>query len=169
LKPYVKIFGILLIAIGLNGCKINYSFTGADIPEEAKSVSVGMFVNNAALASPNLPLKITEKFKDQILAQTKLYIVTTTGDLQFTGVITGYNISPIAVQANETAGLNRLTISVSATYVNKFDEKKNFTQTFSRFADYDSAKELSSVEDELMDEINKQLCQDIFDKAFSNW
>ncbi len=159
----------MFIAIGLNGCKINYSFTGADIPEEAKSVSVGMFVSNAALSSPNLPLKITEKLKDQILAQTKLYIVSGTGDLQFTGVITGYNISPIAVQANETAGLNRLSISVSATYVNKFDEKKNFTQTFTRFADYDSAKELSRVEDDLMDEINKQLCQDIFDKAFSNW
>jgi len=160
---------LLFIATWFTSCKINYSFTGADIPEEAKSVSVGMFVSNAALASPNLPLKITEKLKDQILAQTKLYIVQNTGDLQFTGTITGYTINPIAVQANETAGLNRLTISVQAVYTNKFDEKKNFTQTFTRFADYDSAKELSSVEDELMDEINKQLCQDIFDRAFSNW
>ena len=165
----LKILFFLFIVAGFSGCKIGYSFTGADIPEQAKSVSVGMFVSNAALASPNLPLKITEKLKDQILAQTKLFIVSSSGDLQFTGTITGYDIKPMAVQANETAGLNRLTISVQAIYTNKYDDKKSYTQTFSRFADYDSAKELSSVEDQLMDEINKQLVQDIFDKAFSNW
>lgn len=163
------ILSMAVLLLGGAGCKVNYSFTGADIPVEAKSVSVATFVNNAGLAGPTLPLLLTEKLKDQILAQTKLYMTQTDGDLQFSGVITAYDIRPMAVQANETAGLNRLTITVQVTYTNKFDEKKNYSQAFSRFADYDSAKELSTVESVLMEEINKQLVQDIFDRAFSNW
>jgi len=165
-----KLFAyILVVATLFSSCKFKYSFSGADIPESAKTASVELFVSNAGLANPNLPLKITERLKDQILSQTKLLLVREGADLQFSGVITGYDIRPVAVQANETAGLNRLTITVQVTYINKFDEKKNYVQTFSRFADYDSALELSSVEDQLMDDINKQLVQDMFDKAFSNW
>ena len=167
LKTFTYLFFILLVMS--TSCRVRYSFTGADIPEEAKSVTVAMFVNNAGLTNPNYPLKITEGLKDIIISQSKLYMVQSNGDLQFSGTITGYDIRPVAVQANETAGLNRLTISVSVTYANRFDEKKNFTQTFTRFADYNSAQDLSSVEDGLMDEINKMLVQDIFDRAFSNW
>lgn len=167
LQSFKYLFFILLVMS--TSCRVRYSFTGADIPEEAKSVSVAMFVNNAGLTNPNYPLKITEGLKDIIISQSKLYMIQSNGDLQFSGTITGYDIRPVAVQANETAGLNRLTISVSVTYTNRFDEKKNFTQTFTRFTDYNSAQDLSSVEDGLMDEINKMLVQDIFDRAFSNW
>lgn len=128
-----------------------------------------LFVNNAPLASPNLPLKITESLKDLIQGQSKLFITSGTGDLQFSGTITGYDIRPVAVQANETAALNRLSITVQVSYINKYDEKKSFQQNFTRFADFDSSREITSVEDQLMDEINKQLVQDIFDRAFSSW
>ncbi len=150
-------------------CRIQYSFTGADIPTEAKSATVTLFINNAGLANPNLPMRLTETLKDQILAQSKLYISQSGGDLQFSGFITGYDVRPVAVQANETAGLNRLTITITVTYSNKFDEKKNFTQNFTRFADYNSSLELSTVEDQLITDINKILVQDIFDRAFGNW
>lgn len=158
----------LLVTTLLSSCKIQYGFNVGDVGA-AKTATVTLFVNNAGLANPNLPLKITEKLKDLILSQSKLTLLTENADVQFSGVITGYNITPVAVQANETAGLNRLTISVKVDYVNKLDEKTNFSQSFSRFADYDSGLELSSVEEQLMDEINRQLAQDIFDRAFSNW
>ncbi|HYG50382.1 MAG TPA: LptE family protein [Flavobacteriales bacterium] len=164
-----KIAFLLFCISSCAGCKIGYNFSGGSVPAEAKTSSVAMFVSNAPLASPTLPLKITEKLKDQILAQTKLKIVPLDGDLKFSGLITGYSISPVAVQANETAGLNRLSITISVTYVNQFDEKTNFTQSFTRFADYDSSQELTAVEDALIEEINKQLVQDVFDRAFSNW
>lgn len=162
-------YSLLFFVLCSSSCRIHYGFDDNSVPPEAKTASVELFVNNAGLASPNLPLKLTERLKDQILSQTKLLLVTEEGDLQFSGLITGYSVSPVAVQPNETAGLNRLTITIKATYFNKFNDKKNYTQTFSRFADYDSALELSSVEDQLMDEIGKQLVQDIFDKAFSDW
>jgi hypothetical protein len=54
-------------------------------------------------------------------------------------------------------------------FTNKLDETKDFEQTFTRFADFPSSQNLSSVEADLIKEINLQLSQDIFNKALINW
>jgi hypothetical protein len=91
------------------------------------------------------------------------------GDLQLEGAITDYNISPVAIQSTDQAALNRLTITVNVKYTNKFDATKNFEQAFTRFADYKTSSSLSTEEDKLLIEINRQLTEDIFNKAFNNW
>jgi ABC-type uncharacterized transport system ATPase component len=75
----------------------------------------------------------------------------------------------VAIQGTETAALNRLTITVNVKFTNQKDEKQNYETNFSRYADYDSKKSLAEVEQTLMEEINKQLVDDIFNKAVSNW
>ena len=65
--------------------------------------------------------------------------------------------------------MNRLTISVRVRFINSFDDTQNFDQTFSRYADYSSTQNLSSVEATLVTEINDALTDDIFNKAFVNW
>ncbi|MFM1745486.1 MAG: hypothetical protein RLZZ630_1423, partial [Bacteroidota bacterium] len=47
--------------------------------------------------------------------------------------------------------------------------KQNFETTFTRYADYDSKLSFESVESGLMEEINRQLIDDIFNKSVSNW
>jgi hypothetical protein len=151
------------------GCKVNYSFTGASIPPEAKTVSVIYFVNNASLAPPTLSQAFTEALRDKMSTQTRLALVNKGGDLSFEGSVIGYSTGPVAIQSTDQAALNRLTIVVNVKYTCSFDEKKNFEQSFSRFVDYSSDKSLASVEDELMREVNGQLVQDIFNKALNNW
>ena len=104
------IFGVWLIALA--GCRISYKLTDASVPEDAKSASVAMFVNSAPLANPNLSLQLTEGLKDVIQNQSRLYIVNSQAQLQFAGSITGYTIRPVAIQGDETAGLNRLTVTL---------------------------------------------------------
>ena len=65
--------------------------------------------------------------------------------------------------------MNRLTITVRVRFTNKFNEDQNFEQSFSRYADYYSSQNLSSVETALVTEINEALTDDIFNKAFVNW
>ena len=38
-----------------------------------------------------------------------------------------------------------------------------------RFADYNSSQDLSAVETQLVQDISKQLAQDLFDKTLGNW
>ena len=160
---------ILLIAFWSSACKVNYSFTGASIAEDVKTVSVKTFGNFAPLTNPNYPQLFTEALKDIFLAQTNLSLVSTSGDLQFEGEITDYKITSVAIQGNETAALNRLSITVNAKFTNTKDKIQCYESKFTRFADFSSSSSLSSVEDELMKEINTQLTQDIFNQAVSNW
>lgn len=142
---------------------------GATIPIEAKTVSVAFFTNNTTLGNPSLSQKFTEKLRDVVSTQTRLSLMKQNGDLKFEGTIVDYNISPVSIQSNDQAAKNRLTITVNVKYTNKFEEVKNFEQNFTRFADYPTTSSLSSQEDALLTEINRQLTEDIFNKAFNNW
>lgn len=167
MKLFVYILGFVFLSSF--GCKINYSMTGADIESNVQTVSVAFFINNAALAHPNTGQLFTESLKDIMMNQTRLQLVASKGDLQYEGSITGYDVRPVAITGTETASVNRLTITVQVKYTNTKNEKKNFENSFTRFADFESTQQLSSVEENLIQQINDQLVQDIFDKSLSNW
>ena len=54
-------------------------------------------------------------------------------------------------------------------FVNQIEVKDNFEKTFSRFADYNSTQDISSVQDGLIEDIFDQLTQDIYDKTLGDW
>jgi hypothetical protein len=153
----------------LGSCRVNYSFTGASISPNVKTVTIQYFPNNASLVVPTLSRSLTDALRDYFTSQTNLVLVDKGGDLNIEGSITGYVVQPIAIQGNETAAMNRLTITVSVKFRNKTNEKQNFETTFSRYAEYQSSLNLSSVQDGLIKEINDKLVQDVFNKAVVNW
>jgi hypothetical protein len=168
LKTLGKIFFIAILAFAA-GCRPRVSLSGATIPPEAKTISVGFFTNNTTLGSPNLSQRFTERLRDMVSQQTSLALVRQNGDLQFEGYLADYNIAPVAVQGTDQASSNRLTITVNVKYTNRFDKTKSFEQAFTRFADFPSTDNISSRETDLTNEIFRQLTEDIFNKAFNNW
>ncbi|HLG33814.1 MAG TPA: LptE family protein [Bacteroidia bacterium] len=152
-----------------SGCKVNYSFTGASVSPDIKTFSVKYFQNNAPIVNPSLSQAFTEKLKDKIISQASLSHTDKQADLIFEGDITGYSTAPIAIQSNETAALNRLTISIRVKFTNLKNEKQNFETSFSRYADYSSQENLASVEQQLTTTITDQIVDDIFNKVFINW
>ena len=164
----LKINILVLFAFTLNSCGI-YSFSGASIPPEAKTVSVDYFSNNARIFNPTLSQEITEKLQDKLLSQTSLHLTEANGDLSFKGEITDYKVTPVSLVANETAAYNRLTINVKVEFVNIYDEKANFEQSFSRYVDFESSRTLTSVEPNIVPEIIELIIEDIFNKAVVNW
>jgi hypothetical protein len=166
LRNYIIVFLCGIVAVC---CKPTVSLSGATIPPEAKTVSVGFFTNNTTLGAPSLSQRFTEKLRDVVSQQTRLALIKQNADLQFEGYIAEYNVAPVAVQSTDQASLNRLTITVQVKYSNKFDATKNFEQAFTRFADFKSTENIASKEPELVTEIYRQLTEDIFNKAFNNW
>ncbi|MEJ6735064.1 MAG: LptE family protein [Flavobacteriales bacterium] len=157
-----------LLFIVLQSCGI-YSFTGASISSEINSVSVSNFSVLAPSSPPVLSNLLSETLKDKFNDETSLSIFSNNGDLQFEGEVTSYSLKPIAIQADETAAQNRLTITVKVKYTNTKDDEFNYHANFSRFRDYSSTQELSSVEQQLLEEIAQELVEDIFNKALTNW
>ena len=158
---------ILIAAYLLTSCGV-YSFTGASIPPEAKTVSILYFPNNAAIVNPLLSDIITNTLRDYFMNQTTLDEVSNNGDLALEGEIVDYKTAPTAITGDQAA-LNRLTITVNVRFFNRFDESKNFEQKFSQYEDYPSEQDLNAIQDELMRSICDKLCDDIFNKAVVNW
>ncbi len=162
----------LLVMLTSQGCRMSYSFTGASISPAVKTVSIANMPNNAGLVVPTLSRTITEALRDYFTSQTNLVLVDRNGDLNLEGTITQYAVQPVAIQGNETAAMNRLTITVNIKFSNKTapnDPVQNWESTFSRYQDYSSSFNLVSVQDGLIREITSQLVQDIFNKAVVNW
>lgn len=158
---------VMALAVVCQGCGI-YSFSGASIPAEAKTVSVDYFPNHAQLVNPLLSDNLTTTLRDAMNSQTTLDLIETGGDLAFEGEITDYRTTPVAI-TGQTAAMNRLTITVKVRFSNRIDDTKDFEQSFSRYEDYPSNQDLMSVQEALTATIVEQLVEDIFNKALVNW
>jgi outer membrane lipopolysaccharide assembly protein LptE/RlpB len=164
----LKLFSLSILLLMMSACGI-YSFTGASISPETKTVAVYLFQNNSNLVVPTLSQTITESLKDRIVTQTNLQLTRNAADIEFEGKIIDYSVRPMTVQGNNVTSQNRLSISVKVKYTNKKEEAKSFEYTFTRYADFPGTKNLPDVESELIKIISTQLIDDIFNKAFVNW
>jgi hypothetical protein len=161
------LFAVTLLTLG--GCSGGYSFTGASIPAEAKTISITQFPNYASTVNPQLSQKLYDGLQQMFSSQTSLGVTSDDGDLQITGEITDYSTRASSIGSDDNVATNRFTISIKVSFTNRFDPKANFEQSFSRFKDYAASRDFSSVEQSLTDEIVNELCEDIFNKSVVNW
>ena len=146
-----------------------YSFTGGNTGD-AKTIQIDFFPNQAPLVEPALTQRFTNDLQDLFTRQTNLTLTNTNGDLHFSGEITGYRITPMSGTSNQTAAQNRLTVSVTVRFENKFIEKDNFEKTFSFYSDFDANSQLTGgVLENALDEIIERITQDIFNASVAKW
>jgi len=161
----------------ISGCGV-YSFTGASIPPEVKTISIQFFFDEVGAGPPTLSQQFTEELRDYFQQNTTLQLVDFGGDWQFEGSIVGYSTNPLAARAGgsesfedaDVSGQERLQITVSVSFINLYDETKDFNRSFSFYRDYDPQREpLTSNEQEFVDEILEQIVLDIFNATASDW
>ena len=161
------LFAVALLALG--GCTGGYSFTGASIPAEAKTISITQFPNYASTVNPQLSQKLYDGLQQMFSSQTSLGVTSDDGDLQITGEIIDYSTRASSIGSDDNVATNRFTITIKVSFTNRFNPKADFSQSFSRFKDYAATRDFSSVEQSLTDEIVTELCEDIFNKSVVNW
>ena len=158
-----------LLAMLLGACAgLKYSPVGVDISPQAETITIKQFQNNASLVYLQLSNELTTQLRDKFRSSTRLSLLDSRGDLYVEGEITGYNVSPVAVGADR-ATMNRLTITVRIHFEDKFNEKKNKDQSFSRYLDFDATQTLQQVQDDLVMQICTVLVDDIFMACVGDW
>lgn len=115
---------LTIVALTTPSCKI-YRFTDASVDPNWKTFGMSQTTNIATLQNPNAAPAFTEKIK-KFLRDTRLSLVRENGDLEFSAIITEYNIDPVAITNTETTAQNRLNISIKVECVNKRDNTKVF-------------------------------------------
>ncbi len=153
----------------VNACNISMSMNGASIPDNLKSFSVQYFENRAPLINPVLSQNLTEGLKDRISNESRLVLVNGTGDVDFSGEITGYSVRPMAIQADAISAETRLSMTVKVRYKNYKDPKLNWESSFTAFRDFESSQNINAVENDLTTEMIEEITENVFNKAFADW
>jgi hypothetical protein len=120
------------------------------------------------LVSATSAQSLSEALRDRVQRQSTLRLVPL-GDLQFSARVVGWEVRPVNVQGDETAGANRITVQVVLTYVNSLDPTLSAERTFSRYVDLPSTQDVFSAEEEIVSELGELLSQDIFNATLGNW
>jgi len=166
-----KVLSYLFIIV-LTACAVpQFSFkSGGSNTKEllSKSVQVDYFENKSTIGGAFLGASFTESLRDLFQSQTKLNLVDKRGDVQISGSIKDYYITPVNIQAgSESAAQNRLQMTVIINSYFSIQDSVGLNNTpFKAFIDYSSSTDFSSIEEELVENLNYQLTQDIFDKIF---
>lgn len=168
-KSKILIFTYLLgFILLLPSCKI-YRFTDASVDPNIKTYSVNPTINVAVIQNPQASSLLTEKLKDKFTRETRMSLVQQNANVEFSCTITDYSVSPVILSDANTASQNRLSVNVKVEYVNKLDQRKNFSQNFNDGENYNANSTLNEVENSLINSIFDRIVQQIFNKTFGNW
>lgn len=166
----IAVAGMLLIPCMLQTSCVSYTFNGSALNYNVyRTVNIGEFPIRAALVYPPLQQTFENRLLDVVTRQTRLQEVEGPADLELTGEITGYSLSPQAVGEDAYATQTRLTITVRIKYIDHKNDANNIDQSFSAYRDFDSSELLTDVQDELCQEISNDLVDLIFNATFGNW
>jgi hypothetical protein len=166
---FVKfILPITICATLISGCGI-YSFRDAVIPENVKTIKIGFVENKARYVNPQLAPLLTDKLMQKIMNQTKL--TRTNNDdahYQIFATITNYDPSQTVGVSAKQASTNRLTVTVHIVLKKTLDNKEQEFDVTRNF-DFSATLTLNQAEGQLMEDILRNITDDIFNQIFSNW
>ena len=91
------------------------------------------------------------------------------GELEFSARVVAWEVRPINVQGDETAGANRVSVQLVLNYVNERDPSLTMERSFTRYVDVPSDQDVFSQEDAIVEELGELLSQDVFNATLGNW
>lgn len=171
-KNILQLLSLMFLLLTANSCKISLGLAPISSVDynKVKTIQINDFVNNAEYVYGPLATTLNEKMKDMFIQQTRLNVVDNNGDLVIEGEITGYNQYNEAIDASGYASKVKLTLTIQVTYTNNQDHKDDFeNRTFSAFQTYDATQLLTSVQDQLIDVMVKDISEQIFNATVANW
>ncbi|MBB3188372.1 LptE family protein [Microbacter margulisiae] len=160
----------LLVVFTFDSCALSYKFNGSSIDySKIKTITISDFPNNAPLVYPPLAQNFNIALQNYFAQYTRLQPVSRNGDLQISGEITGYDLTPLAIQTSGLAGETRLTLTVKVHFVNTKNEKDNFDSSFSSSQTFSSNLMLNQVQDQLVSEMIKEIVENIYNQTVAKW
>lgn len=158
---------LALLIISQTSCGI-YSFSGASIPKEIKTIAIEYIPNKAPNSTSSLDRIFNQELRNKLVKDAGLRIVDQDGDYLVKGYISSYVITPQASSTGVFTSTYRLTISTQIEFFDlKTEKKTTWNQSFDNFEVYEN--DISGQEERLVTNISKNISNSIFNKIFSTW
>jgi len=154
----------------LTACSVSYKFNGASIDySKTKTIQINDFpIRSSYVWGPMAPM-FNNQLKDQFANHTKLTQVKRNGDLKIEGEITRYEQRNKSVSAEGYSAQTELSITVNVRFTNNVKHDEDFEKQFTAQQSYDSTQSLNSVQEELVNLMVKDLCDQIFNATVAQW
>ena len=165
-----RIHAVCLMVFGLfSGCTY-YSFSGASISESLRTIAISGFEDQSNSGQPALGEVLTQELINKFTRQTRLRLSQDeyAADVVLRGQIRTYSNLPTAVSGTEQVTKHRVTIEITATYINQQEQKEVFQRSFSQSAEYDPNSTGKSEYDTAKEALEK-IANDVFTAATSDW
>lgn len=171
IKRALRLSIVPVIAVMLFvGCKISYKLTGASIDYSiVKTITLETFQNRAPYQWGPMATMLNETLSDVFIQQTKLQQVSRGGDLQLAGEITAYDQFNKSISADGYSAMVQLKMTVNVRFTNNKNHNEDFERSFSATRDFDASQSLESVQEDLVNQMIKEIVESIFNAAVANW
>ena len=96
-------------------------------------------------------------------------MVRRNGDLKLEGEITRYEQRNKAVSAEGYSAQTELSMTVNVRFTNNVNHNEDFEPQCTAVQPYDSMLSLNSVQEELVNKMVTDICDQIFNACVANW
>lgn len=171
-----KIFFFVYLACALcsilflnSRCHVSYSLRDTYIPDSIKTIKVIALENRARYVNPQLSQRLTERLRQKIVGQTRLTQTNSdNADWEISGYISDYSVSTSGISQRQ-ASTNRLNVSVSISLYDRRSNVQKDPVVVSHAFDFPANRTLQAAEAELLDDIVRNMTDEIFNQVFSGW
>ncbi|MBR1880110.1 MAG: LptE family protein [Prevotella sp.] len=160
----------LTACILLTACSVSYKFNGASIDySKTKTIQISDFpIRSSYVWGPMAPM-FNNQLRDEFSAHTRLIHVKRNGDLKIEGEITQYQQRNKSVSADGYSAQTELSMTVNVRFTNNANHSEDFERTFTASQSYETTKTLNEVQEELVTQMCKDICDQIFNATVANW
>ena len=154
----------------LVSCTISYKFNGASINYDIiKTISIENFPNRALYQWGPMEAMFNNALSDIYANQTKLQQVNRNGDLLLSGEITAYDQVNKSISSDGYSSMMQLKMTVKVKFENVKNPTEDFERQFSASREFDASQQLNDVQDELVNQMIKEIVEQIFNATVANW
>ena len=160
----------LVVLVLLSACSVSYKFNGASIDySKTKTIQIAEFPIRASYVWGPMGPMFNNELKDKFANHTRLIQVKQNGDLKIEGEITQYQQRNKSVSAEGYLAQTELSMTVNVRFTNNVKHTEDFERTFTATATYETTQSLNSVQEELVTQMTKDICDQIFNATVANW
>lgn len=164
MRTYLFIISFIITSLG---CGV-YSFSGASIPKDVKTISIDYIQNRAPNAWTTTDRIFNQELRNKLVRESGLRIVDENGDYSLRGSIVSYAISPQTATQGQLSSAYRLDITVQIEFKDNISEKKReWNRTFANSEVFEG--DITGTEDQRITRISNAISTSIFNEIFSTW
>ena len=167
---WIPVLTLLAALISIPGC-FRYSTSGTSIPENVNSIYIPFFADNSSGGVANLNELMYQALVDRFTRRSRLRLAPSPeqADIVLEGSIQNYSNRPFSIGSDQAAKLNRVEVTIRASFRYTSANEALWDRTFSGFSEYDPGSDPLAGESTAARLAVQQIATSLFQESIGKW